>query len=244
MNGPASCKTQTNQQHTMKTKPIIQILAACAVIANATAQAPVKPSSPDEAFAELRVGNQRFAGGLTKQRDLLAEAKDTSGGQKPFAAVLSCIDSRTSSEIIFDQGIGDIFNARLAGNVADEDVLGSLEFATKVAGAKLIAVIGHSGCGAVIGAIDGVKLGHLTNLLSRIEPAVAEAKSGGDASANSSKSPAFVNQCIADNVRLQAKQLTKQSAILKELADSGKIKIVGGVHDLETGRVEFIDVAD
>ena len=228
----------------MKIKPIIQILAACAVIANATAQAPVKPSSPDEAFAELRAGNQRFAGGLTKQRDLLAEAKDTSGGQKPFAAVLSCIDSRTSSEIIFDQGIGDIFNARLAGNVADEDVLGSLEFATKVAGAKLIAVIGHSGCGAVIGAIDGVKLGHLTNLLSRIEPAVAEAKSGGDASANSSKSPAFVNQCIADNVRLQAKQLTEQSAILKELADSGKIKIVGGVHDLETGRVEFFDVAD
>ena len=228
----------------MKTKPIIQILAACAVIANATAQAPVKPSSPDEAFAELQAGNQRFAGGLTKQRDLLAEAKSTSGGQKPFAAVLSCIDSRTSSEIIFDQGIGDIFNARLAGNVADEDVLGSLEFATKVAGAKLIAVIGHSGCGAVIGAIDGVKLGHLTNLLSRIEPAVAEAKSGGDASANSSKSPAFVNQCIADNVRLQTKQLTEQSAILKELADSGKIKIVGGVHDLETGRVEFIDVAD
>ena len=228
----------------MKTKTIIQILAACAVIANATAQAPVKPSSPDEAFAELQAGNQRFASGLTKQRDLLAEAKSTSGGQKPFAAVLSCIDSRTSSEIIFDQGIGDIFNARLAGNVADEDVLGSLEFATKVADAKLIAVIGHSGCGAVIGAIDGVKLGHLTNLLSRIEPAVAEAKSGGEASANSSKSPVFVHQCIADNVHLQAKQLTKQSAILKELADSGKIKIVGGVHDLETGQVEFIDVAD
>jgi carbonic anhydrase len=147
-------------------------------------------SAPDEAFALLKAGNERFASGVGIRRDLLAEARDTSGGQKPFAAIVSCLDSRTSSELIFDQGLGDVFNARLAGNVVDEDVLGSLEFATKAAGAKLIAVVGHSSCGAVVGAIDDVKLGHLT--------------------------------------------------ALRELAANGSIKIVGGVHDLATGKVRFL----
>lgn len=222
-------------------KGTITMLAACAVISNAWTSVPAKPSTPDEAFAELKAGNERFLGGVTKRRDLLAEAKATSGGQKPFAAVVSCIDSRTSSELVFDQGIGDIFNARLAGNIVDDDVLGSLEFATKAAGAKLIAVIGHAGCGAVIGAIDGVEMGHLTGVLDQIEPAVAKASEGAKGGDNSSKNPAFVDKCIEKNVRLQMNRLTEQSPILKELAASGAIRIVGGVQDLASGRVHFLE---
>ncbi|MBU3666302.1 MAG: carbonic anhydrase [Chthoniobacterales bacterium] len=227
-----------NKQH------IIATVAACAAIHNAIALPEGKPpSTPDEALAELRAGNERFQNGVAERRDLLEEAKDTSGGQKPFAAIVSCIDSRTSTELIFDQGIGDVFNARLAGNVVDEDVLGSLEFATKVAGAKLVAVIGHSGCGAVVGAIDKVELGNLTGLLDRIEPAVARAakEQKGD---DTAKNPEFVNACIEENVRWQVKQLTEKSPILKELADKGQIRIVGGVHDLASGKVQFLADAD
>lgn len=164
----------------MKTMKITHLAAFVALAATSQLHAATtvvdssknKPSTPDEAFAMLKAGNERFASGVGIRRDLLAEARDTSGGQKPFAAIVSCLDSRTSSELIFDQGLGDVFNARLAGNVVDDDVLGSLEFATKAAGAKLIAVVGHSSCGAVVGAIDDVKLGHLTGLLERIKPAV------------------------------------------------------------------------
>ena len=228
----------------MNNKSIIVVIAACAAVHTAVASPENKaPSTPDEALAALRAGNERFQNGVSKHRDLLEEAKDTSRGQKPFAAIVSCIDSRTSSELIFDQGIGDVFNARLAGNVVDEDVLGSLEFATKVAGAKLVAVIGHSGCGAVVGAIDKVELGNLTQLLDRIEPAVDEAakeQKGND----SAKNPKFVDACIEENVRWQVKQLTEKSPILKELADKGQIRIVGGVHDLATGKVQFLADAD
>lgn len=222
---------------------IITIVAACAAIHHAAAlPAAQLPSSPDEALTALREGNERFQSGLTERRDLLAEAKATSGEQKPFAAVVSCIDSRTSTELIFDQGIGDVFNARLAGNVVDEDVLGSLEFATKVAGAKLIAVVGHSACGAVKGAIDRVKLGNLTTLLHRIEPAVSEAAQ--HAKNPTVNNPDFVDACIEENVRWQMRQLTEKSQILKELADSGQIRIVGGVHDLATGKVRFLADAE
>ncbi|MFM8884822.1 MAG: carbonic anhydrase, partial [Chthoniobacterales bacterium] len=160
----------------MRRQTIIAVIAAGAAIQSAAAL-PVgeAPKTPDEAFAALQAGNERFVNGVAERRDLLAEAKATSGGQKPFAAIVSCIDSRTSTELVFDQGLGDVFNARLAGNVVDEDVIGSLEFATKAAGAKLVAVIGHSGCGAVVGAIDDVKLGNLDVVLNRIDPAVAEA---------------------------------------------------------------------
>lgn len=221
----------------------IAIVAVCAAIQSAAAL-PVgeSPKTPDEAFAALRAGNERFAKGATERRDLLAEAEATSDAQKPFAAVVSCIDSRTSTELIFDQGIGDVFNARLAGNVVDEDVIGSLEFATKVAGAKLVAVIGHSGCGAVVGAIDDVQLGNLDVALDRIEPAVAAA--AGNHKDDSSKNPEFVDAAIEENVRYQVKQLTKKSAILKELADNGQIRIVGGVHDLASGKVRFLADAD
>ena len=215
------------------------MLAAGAAIQSATAL-PVgeAPKTPDEAFAALRAGNERFASGVTERRDLLAEAKATSDAQKPFAAIVSCIDSRTSTELIFDQGLGDVFNARLAGNVVDEDVIGSLEFATKVAGAKLVAVIGHTGCGAVVGAIDDVKLGNLDIVLNRIDPAVAEAAK--DHKDDTSKNAEFVNACIEENVRYQVEQLTAKSAILKELADNGQIRIVGGVHDLGSGQVRFL----
>ena len=223
----------------MKKQTIIAILAAGAAIQSATA-VPVgeAPKTPDEAFAALRAGNERFANGVTERRDLLAEAKATSDAQKPFAAIVSCIDSRTSTELIFDQGLGDVFNARLAGNVVDEDVIGSLEFATKVAGAKLVAVIGHTGCGAVVGAIDDVKLGNLDIVLNRIDPAVAEAAK--DHKDDTSKNADFVNACIEENVRYQVEQLTAKSAILKELADNGQIRIVGGVHDLASGQVRFL----
>lgn len=223
----------------MRKQTIIAIIAAGAAIQQAAAL-PVgeAPKTPDEAFAALKAGNERFVNGVTERRDLLAEAKATSDGQKPFAAIVSCIDSRTSTELVFDQGLGDVFNARLAGNVVDEDVIGSLEFATKAAGAKLVAVIGHSGCGAVVGAIDDVKLGNLDVVLDRIDPAVAEAaeKHKDD----TSKNPEFVDAAIEENVRYQVEQLTKKSAILKELADNGQIRIVGGVHDLASGKVRFL----
>lgn len=223
----------------MRKQTIIAIIAAGAAIQSAAAL-PIgeAPKTPDEAFAALKAGNERFAKGVTERRDLLAEAKATSGAQKPFAAIVSCIDSRTSTELIFDQGLGDVFNARLAGNVVDEDVIGSLEFATKAAGAKLVAVIGHSGCGAVVGAIDDVKLGNLDVVLNRIDPAVAEAAE--DHKDDTSKNAKFVDACIEENVRYQVEQLTAKSAILKELADSGQIRIVGGVHDLASGKVRFL----
>lgn len=223
----------------MRKQTIIAIIAAGAAIQSAAAL-PIgeAPKTPDEAFAALKAGNERFANGVTERRDLLAEAKATSGAQKPFAAIVSCIDSRTSTELIFDQGLGDVFNARLAGNVVDEDVIGSLEFATKAAGAKLVAVIGHSGCGAVVGAIDDVKLGNLDVVLNRIDPAVAEAAE--DHKDDTSKNAKFVDACIEENVRYQVEQLTAKSAILKELAESGQIRIVGGVHDLASGKVRFL----
>lgn len=227
----------------MRKQTIIAIIAAGAAIQSAAAL-PVgeTPKTPDEAFAALKAGNERFANGVTERRDLLAEAKATSGAQKPFAAIVSCIDSRTSTELIFDQGLGDVFNARLAGNVVDEDATGSLEFATKAAGAKLVAVIGHSGCGAVVGAIDDVKLGNLDVVLNRIDPAVAEAAE--DHKDDTSKNAKFVDACIEQNVRHQVEQLTTKSAILKELAESGQIRIVGGVHDLASGKVRFLADAD
>lgn len=223
----------------MRKQTIIAIIAAGAAIKSAAALGVGEaPKTPDEAFAALQAGNERFVNGVTERRDLLAEAKATSGGQKPFAAIVSCIDSRTSTELVFDQGLGDVFNARLAGNVVDEDVIGSLEFATKAAGAKLVAVIGHSGCGAVVGAIDDVKLGNLDVVLNRIDPAVAEAAE--EHKDDTSKNPEFVNACIEENVRYQVEQLTAKSAILKELADNGQIRIVGGVHDLASGKVRFL----
>jgi carbonic anhydrase len=200
-------------------------------------QAAMKPA---EALQKLKEGNERFVAGHSLDRDLPAEARATAGGQYPFAAVVTCVDSRTSAELVFDQGLGSVFSARVAGNVLNEDIVGSLEFATKVAGAKLIVVVGHSACGAVKGACDKVELGHLTELLNKIEPSVAAArtKSSGDASG---KNAAFVDEVARENVRRMVKLLPEQSPILKDMVASGSLKIVGAFQDLQSGRVEFLD---
>jgi len=193
--------------------------------------------SPEDALRELRAGNARFLAGQTQNRDLPAKARATASGQYPFAVVLSCLDSRQPIEIIFDQGIGDIFSARVAGNVLTDDILGSMEFACKVSGAKLIVVVGHSNCGAIKGAIDGAQLGSLTGLLDKIKPAIAAVPEDG--SARTTKNDAFVQKVAEANVRLVMQQIRDRSPVLKEMLDQGTIGIVGGMYDLSTGAVTF-----
>ena len=193
--------------------------------------------TPQQALAQLRAGNARFASGRPLARNLPAEVKATASGQYPFAVVLSCLDSRQPIEIVLDQGIGDIFSARVAGNVLDDDLLGSLEFACKVSGAKLIAVIGHSDCGAIKGAVDDVELGNLGGLLNKIKPAISAVPAGNQP--RTSSNAAFVNAVAAANVRLVLQQIRDRSPVLRELLDTGEIGLVGGMYDLSTGKVEF-----
>ena len=192
-----------------------------------------------QALAELRAGNARFVAGQSRVRDLPAQVKATAAGQYPFAIVLSCLDSRQPIEIVLDQGIGDIFSARVAGNVLNDDILGSIEFACKVSGAKLIAVIGHSNCGAIKGAVDDVELGNLTGLLTKIQPAIAAVPA--DVQQRTSKNYAFVNAVAEANVRLVMKEIPERSPILREMLDKGEIELVGGMYDLKTGKVKFYD---
>ena len=195
--------------------------------------------TPAQALEKLVAGNVRFVAGQTWQRQWPEQRAATSAGQYPFAVVLSCIDSRVSSEIIFDQNFGDIFNARVAGNVLNDEILGSLEFATKIAGAKLIAVVGHSHCGAVKGACSGAQLGHLTGLLAHIRPAVDEAKTKlPDVAATD---PKFIEQVAELNVQLVQQQIRTQSPVLRELIDSGQVALVGGMYDLDSGKVQFFN---
>jgi carbonic anhydrase len=195
--------------------------------------------TPQQAMAALKAGNERFASGHPRPRDPLADVKATAAGQYPFAVVLSCLDSRVPIELVLDQGIGDIFSARLAGNVLEEDVLGSMEFGCKAAGAKLIAVIGHSNCGAVKGAIDNVELGNLSALLSRIKPAIDQVP--GDIQPRDSRNLEFVDKVAEANVRLVMKQIRERSPVLREMLDQGKIGLVGGIYDLSTGRIRFFE---
>jgi carbonic anhydrase len=194
--------------------------------------------TPTEALSMLREGNARFVAGQPKLRNLPAEVAATASAQYPFAVILSCLDSRQSAELIFDQGIGDVFNARVAGNILDEDILGSLEFGCKVSGSKLILVLGHSNCGAVKGAVDGVELAHLTGLLDRIKPAIAAVTDV--AQSRDSKNADFVQKVAVANVRLVMKQIREQSPILREMLDRKAIGLSGGMYDLSTGRVEFL----
>ncbi len=194
--------------------------------------------TPSQAFEKLEAGNARFVAGQPLHRDWVAQREQTAAGQYPIAIVLSCVDSRASSEIIFDQGFGDIFNARVAGNVLDDDILGSMEFACKVAGAKLIAVIGHSHCGAVKGACNGAQLGHLTGLLEKIQPSVTEAKAKLPGVAVTDGK--FIEKVAELNVRNVMQQIREQSPVLRELIESGKVGIVGGLYDLDSGKVQFI----
>jgi len=192
--------------------------------------------TPAEIIEELKSGNQRFRTGKMTSRDYIKEQRSTASGQYPAAVVLGCIDSRVPAEIVFDVGIGDTFNARVAGNVANDDLLGSMEFACAVAGAKVVLVLGHTACGAIKGAIDDVVLGNLTGLLSRIKPAIAATKFEGD---KSSKNPAYVDAVARTNVELTIDSIRQRSTVLADLEKKGSIKISGAMYDLVTGAAEF-----
>jgi carbonic anhydrase len=195
--------------------------------------------TPDEVLDHLRRGNERFANGNPLDHGVLLQASNTTKSQYPMAAVLSCIDSRTSAEIIFDVGLGDLFSIRIAGNIANEDIIGSMEFATHVAGAKLIVVLGHTGCGAVKAACDHVELGNLTGLLRKVEPAIQ--RETITVLNRTSKNDDYVYNVTQLNVLETIKLIENSSEIIKKLAAEGKIKIVGGLYDLETRRVSFIE---
>jgi len=195
--------------------------------------------TPEAALAELKAGNARFVSGHPIARNNQADVKATASGQYPYAVVLSCLDSRQPIEIVLDQGIGDIFSARIAGNVLNDDILGSMEFACKLSGSKLIAVIGHSNCGAIKGAIDDAQLGNLTGLLDKVKPAMDDVPS--DVTPRTTKNSEYVDQVAEANVRLVMKQIRERSPVLREMIDSGQIKLVGGMYDLSTGKVTFFD---
>jgi carbonic anhydrase len=191
----------------------------------------------DEILQQMKAGNERFRSGKPQHRDLMSEAKATAKGQYPAAIVFSCVDSRVPAEMVLDFGIGDIFSGRVAGNIVDEDILGSMEFACKLTGAKVVLVMGHTACGAIKGAIDGAQLGNLTALLAKIRPAVEATQYKGE---RSSKNYAFVDAVARTNVSLTVVNIREKSPVLKELESSGSIKIAGSMYDLETGMVEFL----
>ena len=195
--------------------------------------------SSASALKELKDGNQRFVEKKQLNRDLMQQVSETSTGQFPFATILSCIDSRVSSELIFDQGIGDIFSVRIAGNFINEDILGSMEFACKLAGTKLVLVLGHTACGAVKGACDHARLGNLTTLINKIEPSVEAVKEPEDVSLRNSSNIYFVNEVAAVNVKMTIENIRVKSQVLKELEDAGEIQIIGGMYDIKTGVVEI-----
>ena len=195
--------------------------------------------TPRKALQFLQEGNDRFINNLKANRNLLEQVNETRDGQWPFATILSCIDSRTSAELIFDQGLGDVFSVRIAGNIVNTDILGSMEFACKVAGSKLIVVLGHSKCGAVKGACDHVEMGNLTELLSKIQPAVYEEKV--TTSERNSKNSEFVENVAEINVKRSVKNIIERSFVLEQMLEEGQIGIVGAMHDIESGKVIFYD---
>ena len=199
--------------------------------------------SPADALQILKEGNERFSANLKANRNLLQQVNETRDGQFPFATVLSCIDSRTSAELIFDQGLGDIFSVRIAGNFVNDDILGSLEFACHIAGAKLILVLGHSNCGAIKGACDKVELGHLTGMLRKLEPAVQAVVQPIDPASRTSDNEAFVDAVAAENVRRVVEEIPVRSCVLHELKLAGTIDIVGGLYDVTSGSVEILPAA-
>ena len=195
--------------------------------------------TPDKALQFLKEGNGRFQNNLKANRNLLEQVNDTSDGQFPFATILSCMDSRVSAELVFDQGLGDIFSVRIAGNFVNEDILGSMEFGCKLAGTKLIVVLGHTSCGAIKGACDHAEMGNLTKLIEKITPAVNAVLEPADESLRTSKNLDFVDEVSKKNVLLTIKRIHKESPILNEMEANGEIKIVGAMYDINTGMVEF-----
>lgn len=191
--------------------------------------------TPSMALELLKEGNKRFVNNLKVNRNLLQQANETSDGQHPFAVILSCIDSRTSAELIFDQGLGDIFSIRIAGNIINEDILGSMEFGCKVAGSKIIVVLGHTKCGAVKGACDHVEMGNLTALLTKIRPAVEDELTTTEN--RHSNNAEFVEKVASINIKRTVRSIMERSPILKEMIEKGEIGIVGGSHNISTGLV-------
>ena len=195
--------------------------------------------TPNKALDFLQEGNIRFQNNLKANRNLLEQVNDTSEGQFPFATILSCIDSRVSAELVFDQGLGDVFSVRIAVNFVNEDILGSMEFACKLAGTKVIVVLGHTACGAIKGACDDAKLGNLTTLISKIKPAVNAVKEPTDESSRNSGNIDFVNSVAEKNVYLTIDKIREQSPVLKEMEANEEIKIVGAMYDISNGAVTF-----
>lgn len=195
--------------------------------------------TPELAVDILKEGNERFVNNIKAHRNLLQQVNETSAGQFPFAAILSCIDSRTSAELIFDQGLGDILSIRIAGNILNEDILGSMELACKIAGSKLIVVLGHTKCGAIEGACNNIVLGNITTLLNKIKPAINQETETITERNGNNKS--FVNNVTENNVFITVQKIKDQSSILYEMEQSKQIKIIGGLHDIDTGRVIFYE---
>jgi carbonic anhydrase len=195
--------------------------------------------TPEKSLQFLKEGNIRFQNNLKTNRNLLEQVNDTSEGQFPFATILSCIDSRVSAELIFDQGLGDIFSVRIAGNFVNEDILGSMEFACKLAGTKLIVVLGHTSCGAIKGACDDAKMGNLTKLIEKIKPAVNAVKSPKEVSLRNSSNLEFVDNVSEKNVNLTIDRIIKESDVLADMQNNGDILIIGAMYNINTGAVSF-----
>ena len=212
-------------------------LVSEAVYADALTKAQRDKMTPSEIIDAAKRGNERFRSGVRQNRNYLNEQKASASGQYPAAVLLSCIDSRAPAEVIMDLGLGDIFNCRVAGNIANQDILGSMEFGCKLAGAKVVCVMGHTACGAIKGAIDNVELGNLTGLLDKIKPAVQATNYSGE---RSSKNYAFVDAVARTNVQMTVDNVRKNSAVLAELERNGTIKIAGAMYNLQTGALEFL----
>lgn len=195
--------------------------------------------TPELAFQILKEGNERFVRNLKANRNLLQQVNETKEGQFPFATILSCMDSRTSAELIFDQGLGDIFSIRIAGNILNEDIVGSMEFGTKVVGTKIILVLGHTKCGAIVGACNGVEMGSLTGLLHKVQPAI-DVEASVQENRNGSNVE-FVNKVTLNHVQLTMKAIPEKSEIIRTLVQEGKLRIVGGVYNVESGIVDFFE---
>lgn len=213
--------------------------SASGPVAGPVTKAEQQAMTPQQALDRLAAGNERFVAGKSMHRNFPEQVRATAPGQFPYAVVLSCMDSRSAPEIIFDQGLGDLFVPRLAGNYVQADMLGGMEFATKVSGARLIVVVGHSACGAVMGACDNVELGNLTTVIQAIRPAVANVQT--NSADRSSANPAFVRAVTIENVRLAVAKIRSDSPILRDLEQSGQIKIVGAMHELDTGKVVWLN---
>jgi carbonic anhydrase len=233
----AACSNGNQQKEQTTTNPEPQKETVVGVVENVLTKAEQDALSPDMVIQSLKEGNGRFMRNDLTARDHSAQVRKSVKAQYPKAIVLSCVDSRVPVEDVFDRGIGDVFVARVAGNFVNEDILGSMEFACKVSGSKLILVLGHEHCGAVKAAVDNVKLGNITPMLSKIRPAVESIKYDGD---RTSKNQEFVGMASKSNVQNTIEKIRSDSPILKEMEDKGEIKIVGAVYDMDDGSVDFL----